>query len=303
MLTYLVLWEGFPLELATWEPANTLDKNIHLIRDFHKTFKHKPGQPVANHHDVLGRLDVEVEDSESSDDGSEEELDEAGTPKPKTKKVKVVPAVEPRLGSGGEAAQAMRPISRSPKAKRTPGTTPGTRKSPRTFVPVYENLNDKALYRGRVKRAEAKSDAIVGSDPVTLDMTPAPNPIHRPRKAAPAAAAVFGMGADSDDDDNEEVVIMETPRRTANIKRDRRAVKSGATVDSLFGSEADSDPNLPIRKKAKKYSERPVFDDDEFNQVIDEALETRGGKNEDDDDYDAGNLNQDDDESDVSEEP
>lgn len=224
-------------------------------------------------------------------------MDENGTPKPKTKKIKGVPAAEPRLGSGGEAAQAMRPIPRSPKAKRAPGTAPRTRKSPRTFVPVYENLNDKALKQGKVKKVEAKRD-VVGGEAVTPHAAPTPDPIRPCRGKASAAATFFGRGADSDDDD-EEILMMETPSRTTITKRGHRAVKSGITLGSESGSEADSDPNLPIRKKAKKYPQRPVYDDDESNQVIDEAMETGGDEDEDDDVY---NANQDDDESDVSEE-
>ena len=41
-LQYLVLWKGYPISDATWEPVTHLQNALETIRDFHQLYPHKP---------------------------------------------------------------------------------------------------------------------------------------------------------------------------------------------------------------------------------------------------------------------
>ena len=41
-LQYLVLWKGYPISDATWEPITHLQNALEAIRDFHQRYPHKP---------------------------------------------------------------------------------------------------------------------------------------------------------------------------------------------------------------------------------------------------------------------
>ena len=41
-LQYLVLWKGYPISEATWEPARHLKNATEVVRDFHHRYPHKP---------------------------------------------------------------------------------------------------------------------------------------------------------------------------------------------------------------------------------------------------------------------
>ena len=94
ILKYLVLWEGWPLEWASWEPLTYLGNVKELIKAFHEEFKNKPGDPklkkttglVNNledeeepHHernDKAGELsssesDKSIDDKDAEDDAAE----------------------------------------------------------------------------------------------------------------------------------------------------------------------------------------------------------------------------------------
>ena len=43
-LQYLVLWKGYPLSEATWEPARNLTNAVESIQEFHHRYPHKPKQ-------------------------------------------------------------------------------------------------------------------------------------------------------------------------------------------------------------------------------------------------------------------
>ena len=41
-LQYLVLWRGYPISEATWEPSRHLRNAAEVVRDFHNRYPHKP---------------------------------------------------------------------------------------------------------------------------------------------------------------------------------------------------------------------------------------------------------------------
>ena len=41
-LQYLVLWKGYPISEATWEPARNLLNAPEVVHDFHLRYPHKP---------------------------------------------------------------------------------------------------------------------------------------------------------------------------------------------------------------------------------------------------------------------
>ena len=44
-LYYLVLWKGYPISEATWEPLDHLSNAAQAVRDFHLRYPHKPSSP------------------------------------------------------------------------------------------------------------------------------------------------------------------------------------------------------------------------------------------------------------------
>ena len=41
-LQYLVLWKGYPMSDATWEPSANLQNAPEVVQDFHHRYPHKP---------------------------------------------------------------------------------------------------------------------------------------------------------------------------------------------------------------------------------------------------------------------
>jgi hypothetical protein len=41
-LQYLVLWRGYPMSEATWEPSENLQNAPEVVQDFHHRYPHKP---------------------------------------------------------------------------------------------------------------------------------------------------------------------------------------------------------------------------------------------------------------------
>ena len=99
LLQYQMLWEGFPLEMASWEPIRLIDGDIStLIENFYKEFPGKPGDPAKGHNEYLEQLEEEkktqVEKNADSDADSEAELTVEVTPRRKTKKINADSEVE-----------------------------------------------------------------------------------------------------------------------------------------------------------------------------------------------------------------
>ena len=44
-LLYLVLWKGYPISEATWEPVDNLLNAPDVIHDFHLRYPEKPAPP------------------------------------------------------------------------------------------------------------------------------------------------------------------------------------------------------------------------------------------------------------------
>jgi hypothetical protein len=44
-LYYLVLWKGYPISEATWEPLDHLSNAAQAVRDFHLLYPDKPSPP------------------------------------------------------------------------------------------------------------------------------------------------------------------------------------------------------------------------------------------------------------------
>jgi hypothetical protein len=44
-LYYLVLWKGYPISEATWEPPDHLSNAAQAVRDFHLRYPDKPSPP------------------------------------------------------------------------------------------------------------------------------------------------------------------------------------------------------------------------------------------------------------------
>jgi hypothetical protein len=42
----LVLWKGYPILEATWEPSNHLTNAAAVVRDFYLRYPHKPSLPT-----------------------------------------------------------------------------------------------------------------------------------------------------------------------------------------------------------------------------------------------------------------
>lgn len=60
LLQYQMLWEGFPLEMASWEPIHLIDGDIStLVENFYKEFPGKPGDPAKGHNEYLEQLEEE----------------------------------------------------------------------------------------------------------------------------------------------------------------------------------------------------------------------------------------------------
>lgn len=103
LLQYQMLWEGFPLEMASWEPIRLIDGDISaLIENFYKEFPGKPGDPAKGHNEYLEQLKEEKKaEAEKDTDGDadpETELTVEDTPRSKVKKTKTADAdteVEP----------------------------------------------------------------------------------------------------------------------------------------------------------------------------------------------------------------
>lgn len=234
-LHYQVLWEGFPLEFATWEPTSMLSKAKAHVKKFHETFRRKAGDPRRGKHELL--------DSNESEE-SEVEMDENGKPKPKPKpkKTKTVPVAEVnsrRMGLGGEAAQAMQLIPAPPRRKRTPGSVEPSRKSARHAPQMFGSLDIHALAAGKVKKTDADED-------VDEDETPSFGE-RKSRCRRGKRAAIGEYASDFDGDENVEMINTLT---RASKKPIRRGGKKSVVVDS--SSDAGTEGGLPIRKKAKK---------------------------------------------------
>lgn len=93
LLQYQMLWEGFPLEMASWEPIRLIDGDIStLVENFYKEFPGKRGDPAKGHNEYLEQLEEEKKaEAEKNADGDadlEAELTVESTPRSKAKKTK-----------------------------------------------------------------------------------------------------------------------------------------------------------------------------------------------------------------------
>ncbi len=105
-LDYLVLWDGWPLEWASWEPAKELGQARFHIKDLHKRFQNKPGDPKLEKYAYiraqLGWDNDEVEeniDSEAKGKASYEVAD--------IKKDKTIAEIEAEEEERGGAAKTI----------------------------------------------------------------------------------------------------------------------------------------------------------------------------------------------------
>lgn len=97
LLQYQMLWEGFPLEMASWEPIRLIDGDIStLVENFYKEFPGKPGDPAKGHNEYLEQLEeekkAEAEKNADDDTDTEAELTVEITQRPKAKKTKTADA-------------------------------------------------------------------------------------------------------------------------------------------------------------------------------------------------------------------
>ena len=96
-LQYQMLWEGFPLEMASWEPIRLIDGDIStLVENFYKEFPGKPGDPAKGHNEYLDQLEeekkAEAEKNTHGDADPEAELTVEATLRPMAKKTKTADA-------------------------------------------------------------------------------------------------------------------------------------------------------------------------------------------------------------------
>lgn len=67
-----MLWERFPLEMASWEPVRLIDDDVSiLVEKFFKEYPGKPGDPATGHNEYLRQLEEEkTAEAEKNADGA-----------------------------------------------------------------------------------------------------------------------------------------------------------------------------------------------------------------------------------------